>query len=86
MKRRDEFIIGPKEKAEEAIKNGQTEDALRYLNEVHEQFRRLHDGYAFTQDIFMGALAEIKGEEWLMELDRKRIYEGTYEGFKTLTD
>ena len=86
MKSRDDFLIGPKEKAEEAIKKGNKEDALKYLNEVYEQFHRLHDSYGTTQDFFMGALAEIKGEEWLMELDRKRVYENFYEMFKPLRD
>ena len=86
MKRRDDFLIGPKEKAAEAIKEGKTEDALRYLDEVHNQFHRLHDAYGNTQDFFMGALAEIKGEEWLVEFDRKRVREFFYKGFQAYKD
>ncbi|MFH1479972.1 MAG: hypothetical protein ABIG67_01775, partial [Pseudomonadota bacterium] len=74
MKRRDDFLIGPKDRAAEAIKAGKTEEALRYLDEVQEQFHRLHDGYADSLDFFLGAMAEMKDEESLVDVDRKRMY------------
>jgi hypothetical protein len=45
MARRDDFLIGRKEKAVEAIKAGKTKEALGYLNEVYEQFHALPDTY-----------------------------------------
>jgi hypothetical protein len=75
MKMRDDLVIGPREKAREAIILGKTEEALRYLDEVYEQFRALHDSYGNNQCFFMGAIAEIKGEEWLAALDKNRVYE-----------
>jgi hypothetical protein len=46
MARGDDFPIGPKEKAVEAIKAGKTEEALGHLNDVYEQFHALHDAYS----------------------------------------
>jgi len=43
MMRRDEFLIGPKEKAAEAIRAGKTEEAVHCLNDVHEQFHKLYE-------------------------------------------
>ena len=73
MVRRDDFLIGPKEKATEAIKAGRTEEALRYLDDVHEQFHKLHDAYCSHLSLLMGTLAELHGEEWYEEFDHKTI-------------
>ena len=59
MKRRDDLVVGPKEKAKEAINAGNTEEALDYLDKVYEQFHNLHDSYGNTQCLLMGKLAEI---------------------------
>ena len=64
IKRRDDFLIGPKEKAIEAIKAGKTQEALKYLDIVAEQFRRLHDSYGNDINRMFGRLAEAYGEEW----------------------
>ena len=82
MKRRDDLVVGPKEKAKEAIKAGDTEKALAYLDDVYEQFHNLHDSYGNTQCLLMGKLAEIKGEEWLLDLETERVYEPFRERFK----
>ena len=86
MKRRDDLVIGPKEKAKEAIKAGNTEEALVYLDKVYEQFRNLHDSYGNTQCLLMGTIAEIKGEEWLLELEKIRVYEPFRERFLKFKD
>jgi hypothetical protein len=64
-KRRDDFLVGPREKGIEAIKAGKTEEAIKYLNEVSEQFHRLHDSYGNDINKGFGYLAKAYGEEWL---------------------
>ena len=88
MVRRDDFLIGSKEKAAEAIKSGNTEEALRYLNDVYEQFHRRHDSYCDKSSFYEGLLAEAHGEEWLEELNRSRVteeYRPIFERFKNMT-
>jgi len=43
MIRRDDLLVGPKEKAIEAVKAGNKEEAIRYIQELYEEFRPLHD-------------------------------------------
>jgi hypothetical protein len=74
MVRRDDFLIGPKEKAVEAIKAGKTEQALGFLDDVYEQFHKLHDAYCNHISLLLGALAETQGDEWYAAFDRKTIY------------
>jgi hypothetical protein len=75
MVRRDDFLIGPKEKAVEAIRAGKTEEALRYLNEVYEQFHKLHDAYSNHLSLLQGTLAGIQGDQWFAAFDRKTVFE-----------
>ena len=73
MKRRDEFLIGPKEKLIEAIKSGKTEEALEYTNDLYEMFRGMHDEFINTVNLMHGKLAEAYGEEWLEGFTRARM-------------
>lgn len=73
MKRRGDFNIGPKEKLINAIKSGETEEALNYTHELYEMFRGMHDGFINTISLMHGKLAEAYGEEWLEEFTRKRM-------------
>jgi hypothetical protein len=75
MVRRDDFVIGPKEKAVQAIIAGKTKEALGYLNDVYEQFRTLHDSYSNTINWIQGILAETQGDEWFEAFNRTRIFE-----------
>lgn len=84
MRRRDNFIIGPKEKLIEAIKSGKTEEALRQVNDLYEMFRRVHDSYVNAISLMHGKLAEAKGEEWLEGFTRDRIYLGWKPIFQTM--
>jgi hypothetical protein len=72
MKNREDLAKGPKEKAIEAIKAGKTEEALKYLNETYEMFRRPHDGYINTINLLMARLFEAKGAEWFESFERNR--------------
>ena len=73
MVQRDDFLIGPREKAVEAIKAGKTEQALGYLNDVYEQFHKLHDAYSNHISLLLGTLAETQGDEWYAAFDRKTV-------------
>ena len=88
MGRRDDFLVGPKEKAAEAIQAGKTKEALGYLNEVGEQFHALHDAYSNEIGFLKGTLAKIQGDKWYEGFERKLIFESfrpKYECFKGIT-
>lgn len=72
MIRRDDLVIIPREKAAEAIKAGKTEEALKYLDEVYECFRRPHDGYINTINTLLAILAEAKGIGWYETFERNK--------------
>jgi hypothetical protein len=74
MARRDDFLIGPKEKAVEAIRAGKTEEALGYLNDVYEQFHALHDAYSNDISLLEGTLAQTQGNQWYETFERKKIF------------
>lgn len=86
MKRRNDFLIGPREKAIEAIKTGKTEEALKYLNDVYEQCHALHDGYCNSMSLFQGILAMVKGVKWFKTLTRTRIFEAYRPKFERWKD
>ncbi len=67
--------MGPKEKAVEAIRAGKTEEALRCLNEVYEQFHTLHDAYGNEIGLLKGTLAKMQGDKWYETFERKLIFE-----------
>ena len=73
MKRRDEFLRGPKERLIEAIKSGKTEEALLYTDDLYEMFRSMHDGFVNTISLMHARLAEAHGEEWLEGFTRARM-------------
>jgi hypothetical protein len=86
MRRRDNFIIGPKEKLIEAIKSGRTEKALGYANDLYEMFRGMHDGFINAISLMHGKLAEANGEEWLEGFTRDRTYPRWRPIFQTMKD
>ena len=88
MVRRDDFTIGPREKAIEAVKAGKTKEALGYLNDVYEQFHRLHDLYCNHISMLQGTLAEIQGDDWFETFDRSSVFEAfrpRFEGWKDMS-
>ena len=86
MRRRDNFIMGPKGKLIEAIKSGRTEKALGYVNDLYEMFRGMHDGFINAISLMHGKLAEANGEEWLEGFTRDRIYPRWRPIFQTMKD
>jgi hypothetical protein len=85
MARRDDFLIGPKEKAVEAIKAGKTKEALGYLNEVYEQFHALHDAYTNDISLLEGTLAQTQGDKWYEAFERKKVVELGNERYKGMS-
>ena len=88
MIRRDDFLMGPREKATEAMKAGKTKEALRFLDDVYEQFHRLHDLYCDHISMLQVTLAEIKGDKWFEAFDRNSVFEAfgpRFEGWKELS-
>ncbi len=88
MARRDDFLVGPKEKAVEAIKEGNTEQALSYLNDVYKQFHALHDAYSNHISLLERTLAKTQGDEWYEAFERKTIFESfrpKYEYYKNMS-
>lgn len=88
MIRRDDFLIGPREKAAEAIKAGKTEEALRHLDEVYEQFHALHDAYSNDISLLEATLAQTQGDKWYESFERKKIHEllgPKYERYKGMS-
>jgi hypothetical protein len=86
--RRDDFLVGPKEKAIEAIKAGKTQEALGYLNDVHEQFHALHDAYSNDISLLEGTLAQTQGDKWYETFERKKVFEllgPKYERYKGMS-
>jgi hypothetical protein len=88
MTRRDDFLRGPMEKGIEAIRAGRTEEALGHLNDVQEQFHKLHDAYCNHLSLLQGTLFETQGDKWYEAFDRKTVFalfRAKYERWRTMT-
>jgi hypothetical protein len=88
MARRDDFLIGPKEKAVEAIEAVKTGEALSYLNDVYEQFHALHDAFSNHISLLEGTLAKTQGDKWYEAFERKTIFGSfrpKYERYKDMS-
>lgn len=86
MVRRDDFLIGPREKAVEAVKGGKTEEAVQYLNDMYEQFHALHDALCNRISLLQGTLAKTQGDEWYQAFDRKTTFESLRPKFEPYRD
>ena len=75
VRRRDDLVIGPKEKAIEAVKAGNKEDAIKNIEALYEEFRPLHDRYGDWVQILLSFIAEKLGEEAVEEAVRGITYE-----------
>lgn len=82
MKRRDDLKRGPREKAIEAIEAGKKREAIRYIGELVEEFRPLHDRYGDWILSLLGFINERLGEgaveealrRTFMDVYRKRAF------------
>jgi hypothetical protein len=83
-----EFLAGCKERAAKAIEEGNKEEALKYLEEVNEQFHRMHDFLINWVSACYGKLAEAYSEDWLVNFNREFFfeqYDSRFEPFKDMT-
>ena len=67
MRRRDDLLIGPKERAIEAVKAGRKEEAVKYIEELWEGFKPLHDRYGDWIQFLLSFIADKLGEEVVEE-------------------
>ena len=88
MIRRDDLLVGPKEKAIEAIKAGREQEAIKHIEELSEEFRPLHDRYGEWIQSLLCFIAEKLGEEAVEEALQKTfidVYKDIYESTKDLS-
>ncbi len=62
MRRRDDLMVGPKEKAIEAVKAGKRDEAIRYIQELYQEFKPLHDRYGDWIQTLLNFIADKLGE------------------------
>ncbi len=67
MKRRDDLLQGPKEKAVEALNQDEKTEALKYIHELYEEFRPLHDRYVEIVNSLLTFIGKKLGEEAVAE-------------------
>lgn len=70
MKRRDDILQGPKEKAIEALNQDNKTEALKYINELYEEFRPLHDRYVEIINSLLTFISKKLGEEAIAEVSQ----------------
>ena len=67
MERRDDLLQGPKEKAVEALNQDNKTEALKYIHELYEEFRPLHDRYVEIVNSLLTFIGKKLGEEAVVE-------------------
>jgi hypothetical protein len=73
VKRRDDLVMGPKEKALAALNAGNIDETLKQIDALHKQFKPLHDRYCEWINYLLTFIAERVGEEAVEE-----AMEGTF--------
>lgn len=87
MDRRDDLLAGPKEKAIVAVKSGDTQKAIRYIEKLHLSFKPTHDRFNDWHQSLLNFIADKLGEEAVGEaLDRvfEDVYRHAFEPVKNL--
>src|SRR4030042_4357638 len=68
MKRRDDLLKGPMEKAIEAVEKGEKkEEAIRRIKELYEDFHPLHDRYSEGCSLLLTFIGTHLGEEAVLK-------------------
>jgi len=81
VKRRDDLLIGSKGKAIEAIKKGDKEAALKYVEEIPLIYRGVHDRYGDWINVLFTFISDKLGEEVVKDANEAimaNIYELTW--------
>lgn len=73
--RRDDLLISPKEKAIEAVKAGNKEKALQYIEELYEMFHATHDRVGDWMVLLLTLIGEKLGEDAVEEALRGGAHE-----------
>lgn len=84
MKRRNDLLKGPKEKAIEAVKKGEREEAIRWINELYEDFHPLHDRYSEWCASLLTFIGKNLGEETVLKATQQLMSEIYTERFNQL--
>jgi len=77
MKKRDDLLVGPKERAINAVKEGRIEEAIQCIEELNEQFRPLHDRYGEWIQCLLAFIADEMGES-AVEKALQKTFEDVY--------
>ena len=77
MIKRDDLLIGPKEKAIAAVKEGRIDAAIQHIEELYLEFRPLHDRYGDWILSLLGFVKDKLGEE-AVEDALKKTFEDVY--------
>jgi len=76
-RRRDDFLIGPREKAIEAVKAGNKEEAIKYIDALNFEFQPTHDRFSEFIQTLLVYISEKLGEE-AVEDAMKTVYDRVY--------
>lgn len=67
VRRRDDLLIGPYEKTKEAIEKGNSEEALKHLEETRLLYRGIHDRYGDWINILFTFISKKLGEDMVKD-------------------
>ncbi|MFQ5762381.1 MAG: hypothetical protein ACE5PO_05030 [Candidatus Bathyarchaeia archaeon] len=70
MKRRNDLVAGPRDKAVQAIKEDRKADAMMHVSELYEDFRPIHDRYVESINSLLTFISKRLGEEAVEEAAR----------------
>jgi hypothetical protein len=88
MRRRDDLIVGPKEKAVKALKEGKKDEAIQYIEEIYQEFRPIHDRYGDWIQCLLNFIAERLGEDAVADALKKtfnEVYKARLISLKNMT-
>ena len=87
LKKSDELILGPKDRAIEAINRGEYEKAKESIHDLYEDFQPLHDRYLEWINFLLAFISKKLGEEVVPEAMQglvEEIYRSIFENMKKM--
>jgi hypothetical protein len=76
-KRRDDLLVGPREKAIAAVEAGNKEDAIKFINELNVEFQPTHDRFSEFIQALLVFVSKKLGEEAVNEA-MTYVYDNVY--------